>query len=137
LELVFYLEFGFWFLGFLIPPTTNHKLPTYYISHLINDTIIPVSSNSKIKNITVYSTNWCGDCIRTQRFFDDNEEYFKTHNIPVEFINIDEDDEASDIVVEINKGNRSVPTLVIQKDDASTQILVEPARYTLENVLLS
>ena len=70
--------------------------------------------------ITMYGTSWCGDCHRAKRFFDRND-------IDYEWVDIDLDGEAANCVSEINKGNRSVPTIVFE--DGS--ILVEPSNAEL------
>jgi mycoredoxin len=71
------------------------------------------SSDQPIK---VYATSWCGDCRMAKRWFD-------SHGISYEYINIDEDDDAADYVLKINRGMRSVPTIVFP--DGS--VLVEPS----------
>ncbi|MGB9674046.1 MAG: glutaredoxin family protein [Anaerolineales bacterium] len=76
--------------------------------------------------IRVYGTNWCGDCIRAKQFF-------QKHQIPYEWVDIDRDKEAERIVMEINHGNRSVPTIVLPDGN----ILVEPSNSELEEKLLS
>jgi mycoredoxin len=70
--------------------------------------------------IVIYGTNWCGDCRRARRFFDQNK-------ISYDFINIDQDKEAEQYVKMTNKGFRSVPTILFP--DGS--ILVEPSNQTL------
>ena len=63
----------------------------------------------------MYATTWCGDCRMAKRWFD-------SHNIPYEYINIEEDPKAAEYVVKVNGGARSVPTIVFP--DGS--VLVEP-----------
>ena len=72
-----------------------------------------IQSEQKIK---MYATAWCGDCRMARRWFD-------AHSIPYEWINIEDDDEAAAYVLKINRGFRSVPTIVFP--DGS--ILVEPS----------
>jgi mycoredoxin len=72
-----------------------------------------IESEQKIK---MYATTWCGDCRMARRWFD-------AHNIPYEWINIEDDDEAAAYVLKVNRGFRSVPTIVFP--DGS--ILVEPS----------
>lgn len=74
--------------------------------------------------ITIYGTNWCGDCHRTRHFLDQ-------HNIKYQFINIDLDKAGEQFVITTNHGNRSVPTIVFE--DGS--ILVEPSNTTLAEKL--
>ncbi len=66
--------------------------------------------------ITIYGTNWCGDCRRTRRFLD-------YHKIPYQWIDIDQDKEAEQFVLKTNRGMRSVPTILFP--DGS--MLVEPS----------
>ena len=70
---------------------------------------------NKTTKITMYGTNWCGDCRRAKLFFSE-------HRIPYNWVNVDEDREASDLITEMNNGYRSVPTIVF--DDGV--ILVAP-----------
>jgi len=74
--------------------------------------------------IRMYSTNWCGDCRRSKRFLQE-------HQIPFEEINIEHDLRAAEFVVKINKGARSVPTIIFP--DGS--VLVEPSNLVLANKL--
>jgi mycoredoxin len=65
--------------------------------------------------ITVFGTNWCGDCIRTRRFFDIN-------NIAYKWVDIDKDAFGEQFVISTNHGMRSVPTICFEDG----MILVEP-----------
>ncbi|MFS8130563.1 MAG: glutaredoxin family protein [Candidatus Dojkabacteria bacterium] len=80
----------------------------------------------KYKSIKLYKTTFCGDCFLADRFFAEN-------NIIVnETINIDEDVNAAAIVLEINGGYRSVPIIIIDRQDDTQEILVEPSWKQLE-----
>ena len=72
-------------------------------------------SNNEQK-IKMYVTTWCGDCRMAKRWFD-------TRGIDYESINIEEDDNAAAYVQRVNRGYKSVPTIVFP--DGS--ILVEPS----------
>jgi len=74
--------------------------------------------------IIIYSTDWCGDCKRAKRFFDE-------HGIAYENVNIDQNPEGKAYVEKVNNGNRSVPTIVFP--DGS--ILVEPRTSQLAEKL--
>ena len=74
------------------------------------------NSSDTQKIVKMYATTWCGDCRMAKRWFD-------SHGISYEYINIDEDDDAADYVLKINRGMRSVPTIVFP--DGS--VLVEPS----------
>ena len=75
-------------------------------------------------NIIVYGTNWCGDCKRAKQFLAE-------HLVKFRWIDIDKDAEARTYVERVNKGKRSVPTIVF--DDGS--ILVEPSNAQLAQKL--
>jgi len=66
--------------------------------------------------IIFYATTWCPDCRRSQRLLD-------RHSIPYQWIDIDRDPQARAFVEEVNRGFRSVPTIVFP--DGS--VLVEPS----------
>jgi len=66
--------------------------------------------------LVVYGTAWCGDCHRARAFLDE-------HALPYRWVDVDHDAEAEKLVRQLNRGNRSVPTLVFP--DGS--ILVEPS----------
>ena len=70
--------------------------------------------------ITVYGTDWCGDCRRAKRLLDENQ-------ISYHWVDIDKDREGEKFVKTTNRGNRSVPTIVF--GDGS--ILVEPSNPQL------
>lgn len=74
--------------------------------------------------ITVYGTNWCPDCGRAKRILDERQ-------IPYRWVDIDNDREGEIFVIHINRGYRSVPTIVFQ--DGS--ILVEPSNAELSEKL--
>jgi mycoredoxin len=76
------------------------------------------------QTIRMYSTRWCGDCRRSKRFLE-------AHQIPFEEINIDENHQAAEIVLALNHGARSVPTIVFP--DGS--VLVEPSNMALAGKL--
>lgn len=65
--------------------------------------------------LTVYATTWCGDCHRARTFLD-------RHKVAYRWVDVDESPAAEQIIVRINNGSRSVPTLVFP--DGST--LTEP-----------
>ena len=70
--------------------------------------------------LLVYGTAWCGDCHRSRRFLDQN-------HIPYRWIDADADPVAAQRILEINRGRRSVPTIVFP--DGST--LTEPSNAEL------
>ena len=56
-------------------------------------------------NITMYSADWCGDCRRSKRLLD-------SLNVEYNVIDVEADASASDKVIEINGGQRSIPVIV-------------------------
>lgn len=74
--------------------------------------------------IKIYATNWCGDSRRAKLFFEENR-------VPFEWIDIDQNPEAEQFVKSVNRGYRSVPTIVFP--DGS--ILVEPSTAELREKL--
>jgi mycoredoxin len=65
--------------------------------------------------IVMYATEYCSDCLRVKKFFEAN-------NIPHLRVGLEGNREATEFVVKVNHGYRSVPTIVFP--DGS--ILVEP-----------
>jgi len=74
--------------------------------------------------ITIYGTHWCGDYYQVINFF-------KSHNIDYQWIDIDTDLHAEQFVIHVNRSLRSMPTIILE--DGS--ILVEPSRNELEQKL--
>ena len=56
-------------------------------------------------NITMYSADWCGDCRRSKRLMD-------SLNVEYTIIDVEADPSASEKVIEINGGQRSIPVIV-------------------------
>ncbi|MEY3156396.1 MAG: hypothetical protein RL257_416 [Actinomycetota bacterium] len=56
-------------------------------------------------NITMYSADWCGDCRRSKRLMD-------SLNVEYTIVDVEADPSASDKVIEINGGQRSIPVIV-------------------------
>lgn len=79
-----------------------------------------------MEKIKVYGTTWCGTSRRVVRTLDD-------HHIDYEWIDIDQDPEAEKLVMETNRGFRSVPTLFFPDGT----ILVEPRNQVLIDKLNS
>ena len=65
--------------------------------------------------IVIYVTEYCPDCIRAKKFFEVN-------NLPHLRIGLEGNAEATDFVIKINDGYKSVPTIVFP--DGS--VLIEP-----------
>jgi mycoredoxin len=87
----------------------------------------PQSQNSEAGvPVVMYSTAWCVDCWRAKQVMD---------SMKVEYTEIDisADEEATEFVMRLNRGNRSVPTLVFP--DGS--IMTEPRTVALVEKLQS
>jgi mycoredoxin len=54
--------------------------------------------------ITMYTTNWCGDCRVTKRVLEQKGLAFTE-------VDIEQNPNAAELVMKINNGKRSVPTL--------------------------
>ncbi len=70
--------------------------------------------------ITVYGTAWCGDCRRARKLLD-------RHGARYRWIDIDADSDAQAVVLRLNRGQRSVPTILFPDGT----LLVEPADRAL------
>lgn len=55
--------------------------------------------------ITMYGADWCGDCRRSKRFLDSN-------SVAYNYIDVETDTSASEKVIEINGGMRSIPVIL-------------------------
>ncbi len=78
------------------------------------------------ENIKVYGTAWCPDCSRAKSVFAKN-------NVKYDWIDIEKDPAAADYVVKVNKGSRSVPTIIFPDGT----VLVEPSNFDLEKKIKS
>ena len=76
------------------------------------------------QQVCVYGTTWCPHTARSTQCL-------KRHGIAFVWYDIEQDKEACAFVERVNKGNRSVPTIVLS--DGS--ILVEPTDAELEKKL--
>jgi mycoredoxin len=74
----------------------------------------------------MYGAEWCGDCRRSKRFMDENKVGYK-------YIDVEADASASEKVIEINGGMRSIPVIVFP--DGSH--LTEPSDNDLKAKLVS
>jgi mycoredoxin len=65
--------------------------------------------------IVMYTTEYCSDCIRAKKFFELN-------NIPYVRVGLEGNMDATEFVMKVNSGYRSVPTIIFPDGT----ILVEP-----------
>jgi len=75
--------------------------------------------------IVMYTTQYCSDCRRAKAFFDAN-------GIPYVPISIEGNHEATEFVMRMNNGYKSVPTIIFP--DGS--VLVEPSWQELKEKTL-
>jgi mycoredoxin len=76
--------------------------------------------------IKIYGTSWCPDCARAKQVFNKLKVSF-------EWIDIDQDKNSAAYVEKINRGFKSVPTIVFPDNS----ILVEPGNAELEKKINS
>ena len=76
--------------------------------------------------IKIYGTSWCPDCARAKQVFNKLKVSF-------EWINIDQDKNSAAYVEKINRGFKSVPTILFPDNS----ILVEPSNAELEKKIKS
>ena len=77
-----------------------------------------------MKNIIMYSTNWCGDCVRS-------EALLKSLDISFDVVDVDKDEVANAYIQELQNGARRIPTIVFPDDT----FLVEPSDNQLQEKL--
>ncbi len=75
-------------------------------------------------DITVYGAHWCPDCRRSKQFLGE-------HQIPYNWVDIEQDPQAEQFVIEKNDGKRIIPTITF----ADGSFLVEPSNAELATKL--
>ncbi len=71
--------------------------------------------------ITMYGAAWCGDCRRSKAYLDSRQ-------VEYNYIDVEADESASDKVIEINGGQRSIPVILFPDGTHMT----EPSDKDLE-----
>ncbi len=74
--------------------------------------------------VTMYTTSWCGYCVRLKR-------HLKNEGIDFAEVNIESDPAAADLVAKANGGNQTVPTLIFPDGTALTNPTIEQVRAQL------
>lgn len=74
--------------------------------------------------ITVYGAHWCPDCRRSNQFLGE-------HQIPYNWVDIEEASNAEQFVIKKNNGKRIIPTIVFTDET----FLVEPTNADLASKL--
>ena len=67
-----------------------------------------------MSEITMYGAEWCGDCRRSKKFLDGN-------NVAYNYVDVEADASASDKVIEINGGMRSIPVILFSDGTQLTE----------------
>lgn len=75
-------------------------------------------------SVTMYTTSWCGYCVRLKRLMD-------RADIDFAGVNIEYDEAALDLVERVNGGNRTVPTLVFRDGTALTNPTIDQVKDKL------
>ena len=75
--------------------------------------------------VTMYTTTWCGYCVRLKKLM-------QREGIPFAEVDIEADESAAEIVMSANGGNRTVPTLVFADGTALTNPSLEQVKTQLE-----
>jgi mycoredoxin len=74
--------------------------------------------------LTMYTTPWCGYCRRLKSQLD-------REGIAFSIVDIEQDPAAADIVMKVNGGNQTVPTLVFADGSAQTNPSVAQVKEKL------
>ncbi len=77
--------------------------------------------------IKVYSTTWCSDCTAAKAVL-------RSMQVPFENIDIDEMPDAVSIVLELNKGNRTVPTILFPDGSFLSEPTITELRRKLSSL---
>ena len=74
--------------------------------------------------VTMYTTSWCGYCVRLKKLM-------QREGIEFAEVNIETDESAADLVMRANGGNRTVPTLVFADGSALTNPSIDQVKAQL------
>ena len=74
--------------------------------------------------VTMYTTSWCGYCVRLKRLM-------QSEGIDFAEVNIEVDERAADVVMSANGGNRTVPTLVFADGSSLTNPSIDQVKARL------
>ena len=74
--------------------------------------------------VTMYSTTWCGYCLRLKRLM-------QREGIEYAEVDIEVDAEAAELVMQANGGNRTVPTLIFADGSALTNPSLDQVKAQL------
>lgn len=74
--------------------------------------------------VTMYTTTWCGYCVRLKKLM-------QREGIEFAEVDIERDNSAADVVMQANGGNRTVPTLVFSDGTALTNPSIDQVKAQL------
>lgn len=74
--------------------------------------------------LTMYTTDWCGYCVRLK-------DGLEREGIRYEEVNIEHEPDAAQLVMAVNGGNRTVPTVVFPDGSALTNPTLREVREKL------
>jgi mycoredoxin len=80
--------------------------------------------------LTVYTTAWCGYCVRLKRTLE-------REGIRFSEVNIEDHPAAAEIVMAVNGGNQTVPTVVLPNGEALTNPSLTQVKAALSQVTTS
>lgn len=75
-------------------------------------------------DVTMYTTDWCGYCVRLKKLM-------QREGIAFDEVNIEHDAEAAELVMKANGGNRTVPTLLFANGAALTNPTIDQVKAQL------
>ena len=81
---------------------------------------MPINARANGDVIRMYGANWCPDCRRSKQFLGE-------HQIPYNWVDIEQDKQAEQFVIKKNDGKRIIPTITF----ADGSFLVEPSNAEL------
>jgi mycoredoxin len=87
-------------------------------------TAAPDAAVPDAATVTMYTTTWCGYCVRLKRLM-------QREGIEFAEVDIETDARAADVVMQANGGNRTVPTLVFADGSALTNPSIEQVKTRL------
>ena len=74
--------------------------------------------------VTMYTTDWCGYCVRLKKLM-------QREGIQFAVVNIEHDAQAAELVMQANGGNRTVPTLLFPDGSALTNPSIDQVKAQL------
>lgn len=83
-----------------------------------------MAAPSATPSVTMYTTSWCGYCVRLKRLLD-------RADIDFAEVNIEHDEAALDLVIRVNGGNQTVPTVVFADGSALTNPTIDQIKDKL------